>query len=168
MSQTILGDISVVWNHTYVNALDLNNVTDKLAKTVKKSFTNGSGANKAQAVWTDSRSLLTTTSETLDLNALVNAFGTLSLSKVKAIMIYPTTATAGYRLLVSAGASNGWSACFGDASDVLRVDAGSPALLTSFVDGWTVDGTHKTIKIENPSGGTVAYEILILGEGTVA
>lgn len=169
MGQTIAGSIKVVWDHRYENALDLTTVSDRISnKTISKPFTNGTGANKAQHVFSDVRSILTTASEEIDLRALVNGFGTLTSAKVKAILINPITVASGYRLLVGGAAANAFSACFADPSDIIRVDSGSPMLLTSLVDGWTVDATHKMLKIENPSGGTFEYEILVLVEGSVA
>lgn len=168
MGQTTTGSVEIIWNHSYTNAQDLNSVLDALKKNIKVTLANGTGANKAQHVFTDKRSLLTTVSEEIDLKTLTNAFGTLAITKIKAILINPITATTGYRLLVGGAAANAFSACFADPSDKVRVDSGSPLLLSSFVDGWTVDATHKLLKIENPSGGTFEYEILIFAEGALA
>lgn len=170
MQNTSMGNTSITvnWKHIFNNGADMRAVVDKLDKEVKKTITDGTGAGKAQAVYADTRSLLTTASEDIDLRALVSTFGLLTATKIKAILINPVTAATGYRLLVGGAATNAFSACFGDASDVIRVDSGSLMLLTSLIDGWTVDTTHKLLKIENPSGGTFEYEILILVEGSVA
>ncbi len=168
MGQTYSGKLKITHEQTYTNVLDLESVTSTLTKAITKNITNGTGANKAQAVWSDTRSLLTTANEEIDLRAIVNGFGTLTAAKIKYIIINPVTVTTGYRLLVGGAASNAWSACFADPSDILRVDSGSPVVLSSLVDGWTVDATHKQLKIENPSGGTFEYEIIVVCEGTVA
>jgi hypothetical protein len=132
------------------------------------SLTDGTGSGKAQVVWQDKRSILTGASETLDLKSLPRASGRAALTKMKALIIKVTTATTGYTLKLKAGASNGFSAIFSDATDELVVGAGGVLVLTSGVDGYTVGATTKTITITNPAGGTLDYDIIIIGEGAIS
>ena len=168
MGQTFTGNLDIRFRQAYTNVLDLESPISSLDEKIAKAWTNGTGSGKAQASWSDIRSILTTANEELDLTALANAFGTLTIAKVKMLIINPVTATTGYRLLVGGAAANAWSAFLADPSDIVRVDSGSPLVLTSLIDGWTVDATHKMLKIENPSGGTFEYQIIIVGEGSVA
>jgi hypothetical protein len=151
------------------NALDLRTLPDRIDKTYTQNYTAGTGANQSQIQWADSRSLLTTANETLDLRALTNdAFGTYTFAKLRELIIAVTTLTPGYRLLVGGAASNAFSAFAADPSDIVYVPAGGIFRISSPVDGFTVDATHKDLKIENPSGGTCAFDIIIIGTGTVA
>jgi len=129
----------------------------------------GTGSGKAQHAFYDDRSLTTTASEELDLTAIAAAFGDVVFSKIKQILIEVTTATSGYRLEVGGAAANAWTEFVKDASDIVMAYAGGCTVLyNSPVNGGTVDGTHKMLKIYNPSGGTVAYKIWIVGEGALA
>lgn len=156
------------WRWTMTNAGDLSTPTDALQVTTTRTFTNGTGSGKVQVGIADQRQLTTGTDETLDLKAILSAFGSAALTKIKAVRIELVTATAGYTLKVKAGASNGLSAWFSDASDELVIQAGGAWQLESPVDGYVVDATHKTVKITNPAGGTATYNILILAEGAVS
>lgn len=150
---------------------DGTNVKDEARRNLTKSYTDGTGSGKAQLCYHEKRSLLTTTDETLDLTALDGTFGTYAFSEVKAILIEVETASTGYRLEVGAAAENQWAGAnqpIKDPSDIIRVGASGRWLHEAAVDGFAVDATHKNLKISNPSGGTVAYRIIVLGEGTVS
>jgi len=171
MGQTVeSARMSVQVKHTYKNALDLNDVTDDLTKSYVDTLSNGTGANKAQVVFHDRRSLLTTATEELDLaGTLVNAFGVVTFTKIKEIVIKVNTVTAGYRLLVGGAASNAFETFVGAAGDIIKIGAGGILALSSPVDGYVVTAnTADLLKIDNPSGGTVEYEIWIVGEGSIA
>ena len=159
------GRVQVLYRGNFTNALDLTQVTDALAYTKTQDFLNGTGANKLGKHWSDQRSLTTGTNETLDLTALTGgAFGNVSFSKIKVIIIVVTTTTAGYTLEVGGAGTTPFSACFKDPSDIAVAGAGGYLVLTAPVDGMTVDSTHKSLKINNPTGGTINYDIVIAGE----
>jgi hypothetical protein len=170
MAQTYSGVWKAVITNTYANALDLGTVTDNTGVTSTDTIANGTGANNAQVLWHDQRTLTTATGDDLDLaGGLTNAFGTVTFTKIKGLFIEVTTATTGYRLQVGADASNPVSTLFGDATDLLVVQAGGQLLLTAPVDGYTVTGaTGDILQIYNPSGGSVTYKIMIIGEGSIA
>ena len=172
MAQSLTGTIVTTMNPIYTNTLDNELVTSALAaaaKTRTQTYANGTGANQVQQMWSDERTLTTTTSETLDLSALAGgAFGTVNFSKIKEIIIQVTTATSGFRLLVGGGSTNPFTAFVLDPSDKIYVGAGGQVHLSNPVDGYTVDGTHKILTLENPSGGSLTYKITLIGVGSVA
>ena len=161
-------------NASLVIDLDLVDPTIAVAKPYQINYTNGTGANKAQVIWSDTRALDAaggaTPNETLDLAALATGIGsaTVNISKLKCLILRLSTTTAGYTLKLKAGASNGFAAIFSDPSDELVLQAGGGIQLDAPVDGYTVDGTHKTILITNPSAGAVSYDIIAIGEGSLA
>ncbi|MDD3920950.1 MAG: hypothetical protein PHO41_07265 [Eubacteriales bacterium] len=168
MATTFTGLVRAVVSGTFVNVLDLGNVTDGLSKGYSTSFADGTGSGKAQVQFHDQRTLLTTNDETLDLTALVGAFGAAAFTKIKALVISVVTQSNGYRLQIGGAAENAHSAMFADPADVLEIQAGATLMLTAPVNGYTVDATHKNLKIANPSGGSVTYDIIIIGEGAVS
>jgi hypothetical protein len=153
---------------------DSVNVDDKLIAQAadKKTYANGTAAGQANLVFHTQRTLLTTTDETLDLRALTDTegtvFGTYQFSKVRAILVELVTATTGYRLEVGAASANQFVGPIKDTSDIAVVPASGRWFAESPVDGWTVDATHKDLKISNPSGGSAVYKIKIIGVGTVS
>lgn len=159
---------------TYTNTVDNQTVGSTLnastiPKTRSQAYTDGSTANKAQQIWTDNRTLTTTTTETLDLTALAGgAFGTINFSKIKEILIQISTATAGYRLLVGGGATNPFTAFLDSVTAKKYIGASGQWHDSNPVDGYTVDGANKILSIENPSGGSITYTITIIGVGTNA
>lgn len=168
MATTFSGLVRAVISGTFVNALDLSSVTDGLSKNYSTSFTDGTGSGKAQIQFHDSRTLVTTTDETLDLTALIGAFGAAAFAKIKALIVSVATQSNGYRLQIGGAAENAVSGMFADPGDILEVQAGSTLVLTAPVNGYVVDATHKNLKISNPSGGSVTYDIIIIGEGAVS
>lgn len=169
MAVSLTGNMRVVFANSFANNLDISTVTEQLSKTYAKETTSGTGQNKANVQWHDTRTLTTGATETLDLQALAGAaFGTVNLSKIKALVINVTTTTTGYTLKLKAGASNGFSACFSDPSDELVITNNGLLALFATGDGYTVDATHKTILLTNPAGGSLTYDIIIVGEGSVS
>lgn len=168
MAQSLTAEILTRIKWTFLNTLDLTTPAESMNKTVTRTFTDGTGSGKAQIAWADQRTITTASDETLDLKAITTAFGAAAITKIKALRIELETATTGYTLKVKAGSSNGLSAFFSDPSDELVLTAGGGITLEAPVDGYTVDATHKTLLISNPSGGSVVYNIYIVGEGAIS
>ena len=51
----------------------------------------------------------------------------------------------------------------GSATSLVEIGADSALLLSSKKDGWTVDSSHKILRIANPSADAITYNIVILG-----
>ncbi len=168
MAQSLASEVLTRIKWTYTNSLDLSTPAEVMSDTCTQTFTDGTGSGKAQVAWSDQRTITTASDETLDLKAVTTAFGTAAFTKIKALRIEVVTATTGYTLKMTAGASNGLSAFFSDASDEIVIQAGGGLTLEAPVDGYTVDDTHKTLKMSNPAGGSVVYNIFVIGEGAIA
>lgn len=132
----------------------------------KTTLGHGTGANKVNAEWSDQYTILTGANVELDLTALAGQHGTVTFSKVKALVIELVTATSGYSLTIGGAASNDFHIPFGASAGVASVGPASFYVYSNFVDGVTVDGTHKALKILNPAGGSAVVNVWILGEGT--
>lgn len=150
-----------------VNPLDLGSGKFPITYAPNWRFTNGAGANQANEVFSDIRTLTASSTENLDLaGSLTGAFGeTLTFTKVKALVI---VAAAGNTndVVVGGAASNGFSTPFGDPTDTVKVKPGGAlVLIAPDAAGYAVAaGTGDLLKIANGGSGTgVTYTIVIVG-----
>jgi hypothetical protein len=148
------------------NARDLSTPTDKLLKVIENAFSNGTGANQANEVWHDQRSLATGANEDLDLaGALTGVLGgTLTFAAIKAI-IFAAAAQNTTNLTVSRPASNGVP-FLAAASDAFVLTPGGLFVLTNPSAGGilvTAD-TGDLINVANAAGATATYDVVIIGE----
>jgi hypothetical protein len=97
---------------------------------------------------------------------LTNDLGTtISFARVKLIFISLTTTTAGYTLEIGGNASNQFATPFADATDKIVVRAGGFLCLAApDVTAYAVTaGTGDILKINNPNGASVTYDVIIIG-----
>jgi hypothetical protein len=132
----------------------------------KEDFADGPDASEAEAVWYDENRVLTSgASETLDLTAMLRALFadvlTITFYAIKTILIVNKSTSAG-TLTVGGAAADEWYACFGSAGDQVKVLPDGTLLLQTRATGWTVDDTHKDLKLA-ASGGDVTFDIAIVG-----
>ena len=126
---------------------------------------NGTGADQANQVWTDTRTLTSGSTETLDLNAsLTNAIGeSVTFTKIKAILIRNKACTT--TLSVGAAATNQFVAIFGSATDLVKILPGGVFLITSpdSTGAAVAAGSTDNLKIANSAGASCDYDIVIIG-----
>lgn len=166
-------DVLLKLDGILANTLSDNSlVRDGLSVNDKKSYSNGAGSTQAQLIFHTQRTLATATAETLDLTTLTGAlgatFGTYAFTKVRAIIVILTTTNAGYRLELGAADADQFVGPLKTTDDIVVVGAGSRFMAESAIDGWTVDATHKALKINNPSGGSCTYRLIVIGQGSAA
>lgn len=89
MAASVSGSVSLQVAMTSVSALDLETASDILTLTKTYSFTNGTGAGKANKMFSDERTITSGGNESLDLSGVLTDFtGTaLSFTKIKALII---------------------------------------------------------------------------------
>lgn len=125
---------------------------------------NGTGADQANQVFSDTRTLSSGANEELDLSGvLTNAVGeSVTFTKVKLILIRNKGTT---HLSVGGAASNGFVSLFGDATDIINVRAGGVFLLTApdATGLAAAGGTADKFKILNSAGASIDYDIVIVG-----
>lgn len=141
---------------------------DPLAQSYSLDLTDGTGASQANQQWHASRTLGAGASETLDLaGSLTDAFGnTVTLARVKAILIKNTSNNAAGVLTVGGAGSNPWASLFGDVSDTIKIRPGGFFLLAcSDATGYAVTaGTGDRLQLSNgDSGNPLTYEIVVVG-----
>jgi hypothetical protein len=129
------------------------------------------GSGKGQIQWETRLTITTGASITLTLSALASAvagaFGTTAVTKIKELIVQLEEGTTGYTIQVGDAASNAWAALLG-ATGVATITAGGKLHVSAPVDGMTVTGSSSDqLKINNPSGGTVHVQVIIIAEGTM-
>ncbi len=152
---------------TQTKVADLATASFPLAKTYALALASGTGANQADLLFSDTRTLSASSSEDLDLAAsLADVFGaTLTFVKVKAIIIRADPGNTN-NVIVGGAASNQFVGPFGSATHTIAIAPGGFfAICRGDVTGWGVTaGTGDLLKIANSgSGSSVSYDIIIIG-----
>lgn len=149
------------------SAGDLGNISQSVATGRTFSLTDGTGANQANKIFGDTRTLAASASESLDLaGGLTDAFGaSITFTKIKAIVVIAAAGNTN-NVVVGGAASLGFSTPFGDASDTINVlPGGAFVLVAPGANAYAVTAaTGDLLKIANSSSGTgVTYDIVLVG-----
>lgn len=128
------------------------------------------GVNKANILFSDTRTLSASANEDIDLaGSLSSAFGaTITAAEIVAIYVKAASGNTN-NVNVTRPASNGFAGPFLATGDGMAVRPGEYVLLTSQT-GWAVTaGTGDLINIANSAGTTgVTYNIVIIGRTIAA
>jgi hypothetical protein len=168
MSETLSSEIKTSLGWLNQDALDLSIVSDSARLEFHATLADGTGADQADRVWHDVRTLTAGTNEDLVLSALPLAiFGdtlNIALAKVKAILLVNAAAVAGENLIVGGALAREWQGPFAAAGDKLVVPADSCLLLINKKSGWAVaTGSADKLRIANGGTGDISYKLAILG-----
>lgn len=153
---------------TLTSALDLVTASAPLTRDLSFDWTSGTGANQADKVFSDSRTISASSSEDLDLaGSLVDALGaTITFAKIKAILIEADTGNTN-DVVLGGAASNQFVGPFGSATHTIKVPPGGVFLLAAPKAaglGSVTAGTGDLLKVANSSSGSsVTYRITIIG-----
>jgi len=160
---SLIANLSLCINWTLTKVLDLSNPRDAQNLVRGPSFTSGSGANQADSIWPDVRTLADAGNETLDLTAQTDPLGTaITMTKLKALYIKNKSADAG---LIVGGAAATPVAILVGATDTLKIPPGGEFLWTApNADGLTIT-TNKNLKVAHDGTGnsSLDYEIIAIG-----
>lgn len=149
------------------DAGDISRTLRATPATYALELTDGTGANQAQVVWSDSRTIAADDDDTITIDLLGDDRGNVSMTAIKAIYIRNTGS------IQIDWMGGGWgSSPFEDiTTGRLRISAGSGVLMTNpSATGWGVSGDPgtQTIIIENQSTTVAAtYDIILIGEGAI-
>ena len=149
----------------YTSALDLSTTENHLDFTRQIALATGTGANQADKIWHDERTLTASANEALDLaGVLTDAFGALlTFARVKGLLVYANPANTN-NVLVGGAVSNAFVNWVSDATDVVVVRPGG--LFATFAPDATAFavGTGDQLKVTNSGAGTsVTYDIVVIG-----
>lgn len=167
MPKTLTSTLRLALACNYLNSVDLSAASFPLRVDQLVELADGTGANQANAVFSDQRTLAASGTENLDLaGGLTDVYGAaLTFTRVKLLLVRAAAANVN-DVLVGGAASNGFVTPFGDATDVVRVRPGGLLLLASAdATGFAVTaGTGDLLKMANSAGSTsVTYDIVIVG-----
>lgn len=153
------------------NAGDLSTPQDDIVKSYEQSYSNGTGAEQAQILFHDQRTLGASAAESLDVaGGLPHPLGgMISFTAIKEIIIAGAPANTG-DLRVGAGVVNGFTGPFGAAAIGNLVGPGGIFhQRNASAAGWAVTaGTADLLRVENLVAAAQTYDIIIIGEGVVA
>lgn len=170
MAETLAGSVTVTVNMTNTNTVDLSTIPDNVKRIYNTAFTSGAGANKAEAIFHDTRTISASSTDQLDLSgALTNKFGTtVVFTKIKGIIVSAASGNTN-DVHVKSTTTNGMVNMFLATSDGVVVQPGGVfALVNPTSGGYAVTAaTGDLLDIINGGAGTtVAYDIIIFGETT--
>ena len=148
-------------------SLDIERLTSSIDRTWKIDLVDGVGAGQANKIFSDTRTLASGASETLDLvGTLTDAFGaSITLTKTKMILIAADPANT--TVLTIGNVANGIVAPFGAATHSLSVPPGGMVLVATpdLAAFPVVAGTGDLLKIANAAGAGANYDIVVIGVG---
>ena len=156
-------NVQVKIDSKLLSSLDLSTPDDSLLYQILSTLSNGTGANQASQQWSDTRTVTTGATDSLDLaGSLTNAFGvTLTFTKIKVLLVKAATNNS-TTLQVTRPASNG-VVLFLAAGDAIVLQAGA-WLLWFDPNGIAVTaGTGDLLNIVNTAGNSANYDIVIIG-----
>ena len=163
------GTVQVGVDLTNTGSSDLGTATDlvKALNYVGVSFSNGTGANQANQMFADQRTLSASATEDLDLaGVLVNNIGTtVTFARVKAIIVKASSSNTN-NVLVGGASATQFINWVGDPTDKISVRPGGAFILIApDATGYAVTAaTGDLLKIANSAGTTsVTYDIIIIG-----
>ena len=176
MAKTLTATINLTANGTYENDTDLTSLIESFSigsndlDAISHEFTNGTGNNQVNTLWSDERTLATLTTDSLDLaGALTDAFGsTLTFTRIKAILIDIDAPDGTKALRVGPRAvANAFQGPWGGVGAEAYSTVHRTFYQVEPYTGWLVTaGTADLLIINNNTAGSVTYRIVILGLAT--
>ena len=142
--------------------VEMASLTAAVQENRQFNFLNGVDENQCDLAWYDQGSLPAEGLVDIDLNNLFDSFGVaIAFAKLKALIVENTSDQT---LKVGGAITNPFFACFGSNTDKTLIPAQSPLVIMSKKIGFTVDATHKILRVENSSLTTPAtYNIWLIG-----
>lgn len=168
MAETFTGTTKIVVDALLQGGFDVGTGRHLVDENYNTSFANGTAANQANQMWTDTRTIAASANDDLDLaGVLTNAFGTtITFTSVKAIIVKAASANTN-DLIIGGSATNPFETFLGGTNpSVLIVPGGSFAIVNPEATGYAVTAsTADILRFTNASSGTsVDYNVIIIGE----
>lgn len=173
MADSLTGNVNIEANWIYSKADTLGETaTQPGNKKYEQAFASGTADNQADVLYAATRTVtVATTADDLDLaGALTDIFGdTITMVKIRAIVIKNKVTTSGEDLSVGAAASNPITDLFSNAgtpgTSSIDIKPGGTFAITAGVDGITVTaGSADTLRVNHEgSAADISYDIVIYG-----
>jgi len=175
MAKTLAATLSASLAWTQINTLDLSTVVDSATLGPSSSITDGTGANQANLLWHDKRTIAASANDDIDLyGVLEDVFGgAVNFAVVKGLLIAnlgvsaaTPVPTAGETLTIGAATvGTEFDSIFaGVGTSKLVLHSGGILFLSSPIDGLAVVATTADIlRISNVGASSIDYSIAIIG-----
>ena len=167
MAATFNGKVQLGVDASLIDAIDMLTTTSPLIWNPNYVFANGTGANQANQMFTDVRTLTASASEDFDLSGvLVNSLGvTLAFTAIKAFIIQADS-TNSNDVVVGGHATAAMASFFSASAHKVKVKPGGMvALIAPDATGYTVTATTADLlTITNVAGSfSATYKIVVIG-----
>lgn len=159
--------VGVTLDATQYAARDLGTARFPVKYAKALQLATGTGANQADQLWSDTRTIAASGTDPLDLaGSLVDALGTtLTFARVKGLIVYAAAGNVN-DVVIGGAASNTFVGPFVDATDKVKVRPGGLlVLMAPAATAYPVTAsTGDQLLIANSGGTTsVTYDVVIIG-----
>lgn len=169
MSLNVSGTLRLTSSFTEVISIGLGSANVNEGISISQAYGNGTGANNIQEKWSKTSTPAANTPDTWTLQSLADSLPgggtrTISLNKVRTLIISNLDTVDGHTLTVTAGAANpvGWLPP-STAQGIVIPAGGCLVLAAPLATALAVTPTADTIEI-NPGANAGNYSIEITGE----
>ena len=155
-------------NGTAKNTLDLTYAQAVLAYAKSGSLVTGTGANQADRIFSDQRTIAPSANDDLDLTGTTlqdNLGENLALARIKVLAVYAAAANAN-TLVMGGAAAAAITTILGGTNPTLTIRPGGMFLITApDATGFAITATTADIlRFTNGGAGTsVTYDIVVIG-----
>ncbi|MCX5229674.1 hypothetical protein [Streptomyces sp. NBC_00233] len=165
---SLTSSMSIAVDGTLTSALDLSTVSSPVTVRAATTWQSGTGAGKADRMFSDRRTLAASATEDLDLaGVLLDAFGAaITWARVKGLYIRAADANVN-NVVVGNASSNAWAALLGATGTITLRPGASFGVTVGAADATAyavTAGTADLLKVANSGAGTsVSYDVVIIG-----
>lgn len=161
---SLTAELRVKFSAAQIGSNDISNPEFRPFFDKLLQFASGTGADQADIVFADSRNILASGNDDLDLaGVLSGAFGVvITAAEVVGLLVINKSLT---QTLSVGGGSNPWAGPWGAAGDIVKIGPrGVLALFSPDANGLgaVVAGTGDILRVANGAGGAADYDIGIL------
>lgn len=149
------------------NTIDLGSRSYNITYNKGYSLSNGTGADQANIIWSDTRTISASSNDDLDLaGGLTDAYGaTITFTKIKGILVYAYAENSNI-LQIGGAASNAFVNWVASATDIINLrPGGSFGITVTDATAYAVSaGTGDILRLTNGgAGSSVTYDIMLIG-----
>jgi len=145
--------------------------TDELSSQIRVTpatyglvLTDGTGANQCQVAFSDSKTIADNYDDGYRFSSMLDDRGLVSMTAVK-VVYFKNTGTVSLDI----GKNGSWTAGpFTTERGCIVPAGGCVVLVAPTAAGWSTSEANAEIRVFNDNGSAGAYDILLIGEGTVS